>query len=315
MRANDVEGIMTLTSRVANVERQVEAMGEDFTSTSAAVDSVQNEVDNLADIIKKMTSDVGQGNVDIACLKTGLATTDDVVGELQKNMEQMEDIITKVKDDISSNHAEVVNMLKKLESDHTSTERNDNAEANTTMTKMKAQIEEMQNQLNVWHSEPRRLAMTDVATDIPGTKTAPVEPNVNEDVISSKNTICRTYDDHQTTRETIKLSISDRIKIWQRKMSLNKVSGAGDFNFPAAKQDFLRLNSKFPMPDDLEREMAMLAFERAALKIANNVCRENSDSNSIALWDHLEAHLFNSTQQKAQNSTFLTMRWDEKTSP
>ena len=279
-----MEGIMTLTSRVANVERQVEAVGEDVTSTSAAVDSVRNEVHNLADIIKKLTSDVGQRNVDIACLKTGLATTKD---ELQKNMEQMEDIITKVKDDISSNHAEVVNMLKKLESDHTFTERNGNAEATTNMTKMKAQIDKMQNQLKVWQSEPRRLAITDVAIGMPGTKTAPVEPNVNEGLISSKNTICKTYDDHQTSRETIKLSISDRIKIWQRKMSLNKVGGAGDFNFPAAKQDFLLPHSKFPMLDDLEREMAMLAFEKAALKIANNVCRENPESNSIALWDHL----------------------------
>ena len=51
----------------------------------------------------------------------------------------------------------------------------------------------------------------------------------------------------------------------------------------------------------------MLAVERAALKIANSVSRENPDVNSVAPWKHMVDHLFNTTQRRAKKSTFVTI--------
>lgn len=109
------------------------------------------------------------------------------------------------------------------------------------------------------------------------------------------------------------MSISDRIKIWHRKLDQNKVSCIGDFSFPAAKQAFWRLHRNFGLPEDLEKELSMLAFEKAALKIANGIAKEYQDESVESFWTHLETHLFNETQRRSQHSTFLGMRWNEKT--
>jgi len=112
--------------------------------------------------------------------------------------------------------------------------------------------------------------------------------------------------------EAVRLSISDKMKIWERKMTQNKVSAAGDYNFPSARQDFHRLHEKFPLTDDIEREMSLLSFDKAALKIANDTSREFPSITCSELWNILEDKLFNETQKKSKNTAFLNMKWDEK---
>jgi len=41
------------------------------------------------------------------------------------------------------------------------------------------------------------------------------------------------------------ITMASKLKIWQNTMGLNKVSRKGDYNFPAAKQDYSRLHSQF----------------------------------------------------------------------
>lgn len=83
-----------------------------------------------------------------------------------------------------------------MASDHTATLNNERTEPTAHIKKMKMEIEEMKNQLKVWHSEHRNLAMRDVAADMHETNPAPVDPNVYESLEITKNTICRTLDDH-----------------------------------------------------------------------------------------------------------------------
>jgi len=107
-------------------------------------------------------------------------------------------------------------------------------------------------------------------------------------------------------------SISERIKVWQRTMGLNKVARKGDCNFPAAKQDYLRLHKMFELPPEMEREMVMLSFEKTALKVANQVVRENDSASMEMLWEALESRLYNDSQKRAQNTAYLLLRWNEK---
>jgi len=108
------------------------------------------------------------------------------------------------------------------------------------------------------------------------------------------------------------ISLPSKIKIWQNTMGLNKVSRKGDVSFPAAKQDYQRLHEQFKLPDHIEKELIMQSFEKAALKVANQVMREFPDFNVSALWEQLEARLYNDSQRRAQTSSFLQLQWNEK---
>ena len=80
-------------------------------------------------------------------------------------------------------------------------------------------------------------------------------------------------------------TVSEKLKIWQRTMSLNGVRTKGDPNFSAAWHDFIRMHGKFPLSDDVERELLVLAFQGGALKLASTVNRENPAISAVELWD------------------------------
>lgn len=112
--------------------------------------------------------------------------------------------------------------------------------------------------------------------------------------------------------EPIRLSVSDKIRLWKRRMTENKFKSVRGATLPTAKQDFLRPYVKFPFTGDLEKEVSVLAFSDATLQEANHVCRENPHVESVPLKDCLEHRLFNPTKRKLQHSTFLGMEWNEK---
>ena len=107
-------------------------------------------------------------------------------------------------------------------------------------------------------------------------------------------------------------TVSEKLKIWKRTMSLNVVRTKGDPKFSAARHEFIRMHGKFPLSDDVERELLMLAFQGAALKIASTVNRENPAISAVELWDKLALRLYNDSQRKARNSSFSQMTWNEK---
>jgi len=107
-------------------------------------------------------------------------------------------------------------------------------------------------------------------------------------------------------------TISEKIKVWQRTMVLNKVSYKGHYNFPAARQDYIRLHKRFSLPQEMELEMIMLAFEKSALTVANEVVRNNTELSIQAIWDELENCLYNESQKRTQNAAFLQMAWNER---
>jgi len=75
-------------------------------------------------------------------------------------------------------------------------------------------------------------------------------------------------------------------------MVLNKVSSKDDYSFPAAKQDYLLLHEKFRLPPEMEIEMIMLAFEKGALKVADEIIRTNGPSSVLGIWEKLEKSLY-----------------------
>ena len=83
-------------------------------------------------------------------------------------------------------------------------------------------------------------------------------------------------------------SVSDKMKIWQRGMSVNAVESQGDPKFVAVKEDFKRLHHRFGLLDELEKEMIKLAFKKGALSIANEVSRDKDSLSALQLWDVLE---------------------------
>jgi len=108
------------------------------------------------------------------------------------------------------------------------------------------------------------------------------------------------------------ITMASKLKIWQNTMGLNKVSRKGDYNFPAAKQDYSRLHSQFGLPAEIEKELVMQSFEKSALKVANQVMREFPDVGMSKLWELLEDRLYNDSQRRAQNTAFLQLQWNER---
>jgi len=82
------------------------------------------------------------------------------------------------------------------------------------------------------------------------------------------------------------ISLPSKIKIWQNKMGLNNVSRKADVSFPAAKQDYKRPHEQFKLSDHIEKELIMQSFEKAALKVANQLIREFPDVSISALWSN-----------------------------
>ena len=117
----------------------------------------------------------------------------------------------------------------------------------------------------------------------------------------------------EVKRVPVNLSIADRMKIWQRKLSQRKIISVGDPAFPTAKEDFFRLHAKFPLPDELEAELSLLSFGDAATDIVNAVCRKNPNKSAAELWESFEQKLFNETQRRSQNTSFLNFKLDERT--
>ena len=56
-----------------------------------------------------------------------------------------------------------------------------------------------------------------------------------------------------------------------------------------------------------------MAFQGPALVIANRVQREHPDVTVTNFIELLESKLFNNTQKKSRNSSFLSSQWDERT--
>jgi len=93
---------------------------------------------------------------------------------------------------------------------------------------------------------------------------------------------------------------------------VNKVSRKGDVSFRAAKMDFFRLQNTFPLPLEVEKEMITQFFTGSALRIANEVARENPDAPPRILWQVLESKLFKNSHQTSQNAVFLQSQWNER---
>lgn len=95
-------------------------------------------------------------------------------------------------------------------------------------------------------------------------------------------------------------------------MEHNRVSRIGDFNFQAAKAEFMCLHDDFPLRKMLEKQNSVLAFQKTALDVANIVCRTNPHASAIELGHILELKMFNDVKQRAQNANFLSSRFDKK---
>lgn len=71
------------------------------------------------------------------------------------------------------------------------------------------------------------------------------------------------------------LSTSDKMKIWTRTLEKRKVETVGSPNFTANKEEYLQLHDQLPLPEDIEKQMSMIALDGSALDTASAVAREN----------------------------------------
>lgn len=221
---------------------------------------------------------------EFAEIKTAIRNVTNDMASVNSRMDLLDVSIGKLQEEGSANHVELIDKLNSLATEKVG---NQSADAAGLM-------------------EVKQKKTSD------STKEKGIHMACSDAMGKEKSSENHAEDSSVATAVAAKLSVSDRMKIWQRKMDHNKVLSVGDFNFPAAKQDFLRLHKKFGLSDDIERELSMLAFDKAALKIANGVSRENPAVSAVELWELFEACLFNETQRKSQHSSFLSLKWNER---
>lgn len=95
-------------------------------------------------------------------------------------------------------------------------------------------------------------------------------------------------------------------------MGQTEVCRVGDPNFVAVKQDYTQLHIRFPLPDEVEADFLMLAFDKTAAKIVAAICREHPTVTTDELWNLFGNRLSNATQRRSQNTSFPTLNWEEK---
>jgi hypothetical protein len=87
-------------------------------------------------------------------------------------------------------------------------------------------------------------------------------------------------------------------------LSASAVESAGDDNFSAAKQEWVRLANDAPIFEADARIMVTYAFTKTVAAEYEDFCSKNQEADTEELWTLLEAKLYNSAQGSAARVAF-----------
>lgn len=80
---------------------------------------------------------------------------------------------------------------------------------------------------------------------------------------------------------------------------------------PSQISHIFALHEIFSLPDDIEKKILMLEFEKADLEVARVVAYENTRCSATRFWKHLQGRLLNSIHVQTRNTAFSNNRFNK----